>query len=65
MGRASITLIGHLAFGVVALLCGTLGQARAANTPEQFDLGNFQAANARANEYCNTLWSDHAFCCSG
>jgi hypothetical protein len=62
MGRASITLIGHLAFGVVAaLLCGASGQARAASAQQQVDLGNFQAANAKATEYCNTLWSDHAF----
>jgi hypothetical protein len=62
MGRvASITLIGHLALGVVALLCGAPGQVRAATSLQQFDVKNFQAANAKATEYCNTLWSDHAF----
>jgi hypothetical protein len=62
MGRvASITLVGHLAFGVVALLCGAPGQVRAASAPQKFDVGNFQAANAKATEYCTTLWSDHAF----
>ena len=58
---ASITLIGNLAFGVVALLCGASGQVRAASAPQQFDAGNFQAANAKATEYCTTLWSDHTF----
>jgi uncharacterized caspase-like protein len=58
---ASITLVGHLAFGVVALLCGASGQVRAASAPQQFDLGNYQAATAKAFEYCTTLWSDHAF----
>jgi hypothetical protein len=61
MGRTSITLIGHLAFGVVALLCGAAGQVRAASAQQQFDAGNFQAATAKATEYCTTLWSDHAF----
>jgi hypothetical protein len=62
MGRvASITLVGHLAFGVVALLCGASGQVRAASAPQQFDAGTYQAASAKATEYCTTLWSDHAF----
>jgi hypothetical protein len=62
MGRvASITLVGHLAFGVVALLCGASGQVRAASAQQQFDAGTFQAANAKATEYCTTLWSDRAF----
>jgi hypothetical protein len=62
MGRvASITLIGNLAFGVVALLCGAPGQVRAASAPQQFDAGKFQVATAKANLYCATLWSDHAF----
>jgi uncharacterized caspase-like protein len=58
---ASITLVGCLAFGVVALLCGASGQVRAASAPQQFDTRNFQAANTKATEYCVTLWSDHAF----
>ena len=58
---ASITLVGNLALGVVALLCGASGQVRAASAPQQFDAGNFQAATAKATEYCTTLWSDHAF----
>ena len=62
MGRvASITLVGHLALGVVALLCGASGQVRAASAQQQFDAGTYQAASAKAAEYCTTLWSDHAF----
>jgi hypothetical protein len=61
MGRvASITLAGNLALGVVAL-CGASGQVLAASVPQQFDARNYQAANAKAGEYCATLWSDHAF----
>jgi hypothetical protein len=51
---ASITL-------VVALLCGAPGQVRAASAQQQFDAGTYQAASAKAAEYCTTLWSDHAF----
>ena len=58
---ASITLVGNLALGIVALLCGASGQVRAASAPQQFDAENFQAATAKATEYCTTLWSDHAF----
>jgi hypothetical protein len=62
MGRvASIILVGNLALGVVALLCGASEPVRAASAPQQFDARDFQAANAKANEYCTTLWSDHAF----
>ena len=58
---ASITLVGNLALGVVALLCGAPGQVRAASAQQQFDAGTYQAASAKAAEYCTTLWSDHAF----
>ena len=58
---ASIALVGNLALGVVALLCGAPGQVRAASAPQQFDAGTYQAASAKAAEYCTTLWSDHAF----
>jgi hypothetical protein len=62
MGRvASITMVGSLTLGLVALLCDASGQVRAANAPLQFDARNFQAANAKAIEYCTTLWSDHVF----
>jgi hypothetical protein len=60
MGRVVI-LVGNLALGIVALLCGASGQVRAAGPPQQFDAGTFQAATAKATEYCTTLWSDHAF----
>ena len=56
-----VTLVGNLALGIVALLCGASGQVGAASAPQQFDARNFQAATAKANEYCTTLWSDHAF----
>jgi hypothetical protein len=60
MGRV-VTLVGNLALGILVLLCGASGQVRAASPPQQFDAGNFQAAAAKASEYCTTLWSDHAF----
>ena len=60
MGRVVI-LVGNLVLGIVALLCGASGQVRAASPPQQFDAGSFQAATAKATEYCRTLWSDHAF----
>ena len=60
MGRV-VTLVGNLALGILALLCGASGQVRAASAPQQFDAGSFQAATAKASEYCRTLWSDHAF----
>ena len=60
MGRV-VTLVGNLALGIVALLCGASGQVRAASPPQQFDASNFQAAATKASEYCTTLWSDHAF----
>ena len=56
-----LALIRTLAFAVVALLCGSSGQGRAASDPQQFDARGFQAANAKATEYCTTLWSDHTF----
>jgi hypothetical protein len=59
MGRV-VTLVGNLALGILALLCGASGQVRAASAPQQFDAGSFQAATAKATEYCRTLWSDHA-----
>ena len=58
---ASITPIGNLALGIVALLCGASGQVRAASAPQQFDAVKFQVANTKATKYCVTLWSDHAF----
>jgi hypothetical protein len=30
------------------------------SAPQKFDAGSFQAATAKATEYCRTLWSDHA-----
>ncbi len=60
MGRV-VTLVGNLALGIVALLCGASGPVRAASAAQQFDAGNFQAATTKATEYCTTLWSDHAF----
>src|SRR5271155_1565464 len=60
MGR-SIALVGNLALAVVALLCDASGQVRAESVPQQFDAKTFQAATAKAAEYCRTLWSDHAF----
>ena len=60
MGRV-FTLVGNLALGIVVLLCGASGPVRAASAPQQFDARNFQAASAKAIEYCTTLWSDHAF----
>ena len=56
-----VILLGNLALGIFALLCGASGQVRAASPPQQFDARNFQAAAAKASEYCTTLWSDHAF----
>src|SRR6202521_3579777 len=58
---ASITLFGGLALIAFVLLCSTSEQVRAASVPQQFDARNFQAANAKAIEYCTTLWSDHVF----
>jgi hypothetical protein len=60
MGRV-LTLVGNLALGILALLCDVSGHVRAATPPQQFDASNFQAAAAKASEYCTTLWSDHAF----
>jgi hypothetical protein len=60
MGRV-VTLVGKLALGILALLCGASGQVLAASPPQQFDASNFQAAATKASEYCRTLWSDHEF----
>ena len=58
---ASITLVGNLVLGFVALLCGASGPVGAESAPQQFDAANFQAATTKASEYCTTLWSDHTF----
>ena len=58
---ASVILVGGLAFGIFAVLCGAWGSARATSDPQQFDVKAYQAANAKALEYCTALWSDHAF----
>jgi hypothetical protein len=60
MGRVVI-LVGNLALVIAALLCGASGPVRAGSAPQRFDAGTFQAATAKATEYCTTLWSDHAF----
>src|SRR5205814_1808169 len=60
MGRV-VTLVGNLALGIIALLCGALGPVCAARAPQQFDANNFQAGAVKASEYCTTLWSDRVF----